>query len=502
MRARRGAYNIIFATISQIVTIALSITIPRLVLVSYGSEVNGLLSSVSQALVYLALLEAGVGAATIQALYGPVSLDNREKISAIMAATDRFYKKTGLWYVICVAAFSIVFSLVVKTNLSLWIVIPVILMSGLSGAVSYFFQGKYQLLLLAEGKRYILTNTALIINICISICKIILLLSGFNVVAVQAAYLIWNLVQTLYIVLYIKRRYKWLDLSVKPDYDAISQKNSAFIHQISTLVFSNTDVVILTVVCGLSTVSVYTMYALLFGMIGTLIYNVTGVQFALGQTFNADRGSYLKIHDAYEILSMGLTFSMFCVARIFILPFMKLYTAGVTDIIYIDQYLPYLFVAAALLSNGRTTSSMVINYAGHFKQTVTRTIAEASINMAVSIACVYRFGIYGVLFGTVAAMLYRANDMIIYANKRILNRSPWITYRRWLINAALFVAFSVFSHYVSPDLSTYPQIIGWAIVYTIIGVIVFFGVAFVAEPKVFQYVVQFAKPYLRKLRKR
>lgn len=47
--------------------------------------------------------------------------------------------------------------------------------------------------------------------------------------------------------IYIHKNYGWIDLSVEPNEAAISQKNSVLIHQISTLVFSNTDVLVLSV---------------------------------------------------------------------------------------------------------------------------------------------------------------------------------------------------------------------------------------------------------------
>ena len=73
MNIKRSFYNIFFGMLSQIISIVLGIVIPRLVLISLGSESNGLLSSINQALVYLSLLEAGIGTATLQALYKPVA---------------------------------------------------------------------------------------------------------------------------------------------------------------------------------------------------------------------------------------------------------------------------------------------------------------------------------------------------------------------------------------------------------------------------------------------
>ena len=78
MKARRSVYNLIFGFGSLLITISFGIVIPRLFLINFGSEVNGLMSSISQVFVYLALFEAGVGTASIQALYKPISTGVKE----------------------------------------------------------------------------------------------------------------------------------------------------------------------------------------------------------------------------------------------------------------------------------------------------------------------------------------------------------------------------------------------------------------------------------------
>ena len=45
---RKGIYNIVFGLIGQMIIICLGVLIPRLVLVQYGSEINGLLNAVTQ----------------------------------------------------------------------------------------------------------------------------------------------------------------------------------------------------------------------------------------------------------------------------------------------------------------------------------------------------------------------------------------------------------------------------------------------------------------------
>ena len=60
MNISKIAKNLHYSLLSQIITIFLGLVIPRLILVGYGSETNGLLNSVAQVIIYLNLFEAGV----------------------------------------------------------------------------------------------------------------------------------------------------------------------------------------------------------------------------------------------------------------------------------------------------------------------------------------------------------------------------------------------------------------------------------------------------------
>ena len=437
----------------------------------------------------------------MQALYGPVATQNRNDINSILAATNIFYKRTSRMYLIVVLFMTVVFPFTIKSSLLTWQIMAVTFLSGMPGVISYYFQGKYQILLRAEGKNYVLTNLTTICHIGTSFSKIILLLCGCNIVTLQVMYMAFNLIQVAYIMLYMKRNYSWVDLNVPPAYEKISQSKNALVHQVSSLIFNNTDTLILTYCCGLMSVSIYSMYTMLFGIIATTILNFSGISFVLGQTFNTDRKKFEKMLDAYEIFNMILTFSLFCIANIFILPFLSLYTRGITDVSYIDVYLPYLFIASYLLSNGRNSSSLVINYAGHFKQTQWRSILESVINITVSLTCVFQFGIYGVLIGTIAALLYRTNDMIIYANRKILNRNPWKTYRRWLVNLALFVAVTLLSKpiFAHISLDTYPKIIMWAAITCIVVIPLFFAVSSLFDRETYRYAKSIIAPYLQRI---
>ena len=474
--------NLWWGILGNVITTLVAILIPRLFIVNYGSEVNGLLSSIKQIYVYLALLEAGVGDASVVALYGPIGRKDHKATNEILAATHYYYRKIGLIYGACVVVLSLVYPLLLDTVIPYEICCLVILLQGSGSVISYLFQGKYNMLLRVDNRSYVTTNLGTVTTVLTDVCRIALLMMGKSIVAVQATYLVFNLLRMFYIAWYIRRHYPWIDLSVKPDFQAISQKSAVLVHQISSLVFSHTDVLILTFVCGLRTVSVYSMYATLYGMVGNIISIVSGsVQSVLGQAYNNDRKKYILLQDTYETYFMALVFSLLAVASIFMLPFMKLYTDG-ADINYVDWKLPVMFTAYQLLSYGRTPSHNPIGFAKKFKETQWRAWLEALINLVVSLVCVFKFGIYGVLAGTIAALLYRANDIIIFANKVVLNRSPWPTYRRWLINLVIFgIMVAVFVN-MPLKLDSYFWLILNAVWIAIIIMAVFFIVNSITEP--------------------
>lgn len=66
MRSKKALANISVALILQIVAIICGLILPRLIISTFGSDVNGLINSITQFLGYIILLEAGVGELFVQ----------------------------------------------------------------------------------------------------------------------------------------------------------------------------------------------------------------------------------------------------------------------------------------------------------------------------------------------------------------------------------------------------------------------------------------------------
>ena len=202
-KRKKSLKNLIFSLLSQIITIGLGLVLPRLWIVSYGSEVNGLLSSLSQFLVYLSLFEAGVGTATMQALYKPVAQDNWDDINGVISATHRYYRRTGTWYLIGLLGLSVLYPLLVDSSLSYTTVLGAVFFSGIGNVVSFYLQGKYTFLLSADGKSYVTSILSTVIHILNSFLKILLISLNVNIVLILAATFLLQFIQIGYILWYI-----------------------------------------------------------------------------------------------------------------------------------------------------------------------------------------------------------------------------------------------------------------------------------------------------------
>ena len=77
MRSKKAIKNIISSLSQQIAVIICGLILPRAIIGTYGSNVNGLISSITQFLSYITLLEAGIGPVIKSVLYKPIA--NKEK---------------------------------------------------------------------------------------------------------------------------------------------------------------------------------------------------------------------------------------------------------------------------------------------------------------------------------------------------------------------------------------------------------------------------------------
>ena len=436
--------NVVSSLIYQVVLIALGFLLPRLYLENFGSEVNGVLSTIKQIFAYMILLEAGVGLATTQALYKRIGEKDYKSANSVLAATNTYYVRTGVIYLALVIVIAVVYAYVIPNPINPNILFFIVLLNAVPSLFSYFVQAKYRILMEVDGRKYVINNSDTVVQLVSNAGKVLVLLLTDSLILIQAVYCVIALGQLAYLYFYAKRRYKWIDLKVKPDFSAIAQKNSVLVHQLSGIVFNNTDIILISLMCDFKAVSVYSIYCIFFSQMQNFVTSVvSGFNFALGQMFHVDRNKFLKVFSAYETVYIMATFIIYTLMAVFLLPLIQMYTGGINDANYSNVYLVFLFVIMNLLANGKLPTNSVIEYSGDFQKTRPHAIWEMIINIVASVVAIRFLGICGAIIGTIAALVYRSIVMIHFTNKKVLERSQWATYKHWVINGAVFALIMV-----------------------------------------------------------
>ena len=119
MRKRRLLLNTGASVIHQIISIVCGFILPRLILSHYGSSVNGLVSSITQFLGFVTLMDMGVGAVVQSSLYKPLAEKDTYKISQIMAASNQFFSRIAIVLCIYSAILMAVYPFLIDANRSL-----------------------------------------------------------------------------------------------------------------------------------------------------------------------------------------------------------------------------------------------------------------------------------------------------------------------------------------------------------------------------------------------
>lgn len=418
---KKSSINLITGISYHIINMVLGLFLPYLFITNFGSETNGLLNSISTFFVYLGLLEAGIATTSVQALYGLVAKEDHDGISSVLSASHNYYIRSGVIYAVLLVGLSFLYPALVDTELPLKTVVLVILLQGASSVWSYFFQSKYEILLKADGRIYIINIVLLISSILKNAGKIIAIYLGYDIVAVQAINFVVTIIQSIIFGFYIKYRYPWISFKEDPNYKAIEQHNSVIIQHIAYLVFNHTDILTLTFVLqDLKLVSVYSVYTLVFEAIQNIIDSFSNsFHFKMGQMAN-DRKKLLSYFDKYEKIYYGFGMVLNVTAYLLMKAFLTVYVGDVTDINYIIDYLPELFLIMKMLTVHRSKERQLINAVGHFKKTQSIGVVEMCLNLSISITLVFILGINGVVIGTIAALLYSTNAYTFYCNKNIL----------------------------------------------------------------------------------
>ena len=470
-RKKKLLLNTFAGIFKQMVTVICGFILPRYMLLYYGSSVNGLISSITHFLSFISLLDMGVGAVIQANLYKPLAEKNEEQISLILKSSERFFRRLAYIFIVYIIVLCFAFPSMVEFGA--WYTVSLLLIISVSTLAQYFFGMTYQLLLNADQRSYVQLVLAIGTVILNTVFAIVLMKMGASIHVVKLMTAVVYVLRPLGQMVYVHRHYN-INKNIKLVGEPIKQKWNGFSQHLAAVVCQNIDVAVLTLFSSLKNVSIYSVYYnVTNGVEQVIMTAATGLEALFGNMIaNGEREKLLKTFDAVEwIIHTGVTF-VFTVAAITIVPFISVYTRGITDANYIAPMFGMLLVAAYGAECLRVPYFRVIKAAGHFKETQNGAFISAGLNIVITIGMVFRFGLIGAAIGTLVAMVYHTCYFVWYLKKNILQRSA-IYFIKYVVTDIIVAIVSYWlTRGLSLSVSSYLSWVVLAIEVTLIVIIV------------------------------
>lgn len=410
--------------IYQIVYIVYGFITPRLILNTYGSEVNGLISSLSQFLSVIALSEFGMTAVVQSSLYKPLSRNDDIEISRVLTSSSRFFRKIGFVYIIYVFILCMVYPIVVSTPFDAIYITKMILILCMTSLFQYLVGMSYLQLLIADQHAYVyqIANT---ISILISIVVCILLTKFHcSVHLLKLSLSILLLISPICSIIYVKLKFRNVNTHTNYDVEPIGQKWNGMAHHLSSYIYSSTDVLVLSLFSTLSNVSIYTIYNIvlnglykLCAMFDNAVKPVLGSLWAM-----EDKNKLAHYFRFYEWAIHNLSIIIFGCTAVLIVPFVKIYTLQLDDkAMYVVPTFALLLTLATMFQNIKNIYHNLIQSTGLFRQTQVCYIATALINVFLSLLSVKNYGLIGVAIGTLGAVVFQIVWLICFVRRNVID---------------------------------------------------------------------------------
>ena len=303
MRSKKAIYNIISNLMLQFVVVIYGFIVPQIIISNFGSSVNGLISSITQFLAYITLLESGFGPVVKATLYQPIAKKDNKTIKNILKASEKFFRTIAGIFIVYIIALTIIYPILVRNEFSNVYTISLILIIAISTFAEYFFGMTYRLYLQAEQKTYIISIIQVFTYILSTIT--IVILAKLNV-SIQIIKLVSSIIFVLRPLLqnyYVRKKYNMNLKDAEGNYK-IKQKWDGLAQHVAAVIHSNTDITILTFFCSLTEVSVYSVYYLVVAGIRKIIEAFSsGIDASWGDMIAKNEYKNLnEKFDLYEVL--------------------------------------------------------------------------------------------------------------------------------------------------------------------------------------------------------
>lgn len=437
MRAEKSIKNVVSSIYMQVSIQILQFIVRTVFIKTLSVEYWGISGVFSNILMMLSLAELGIGNAINYAMYKPIAERDERKICEYMNFYKKLYIAIGIFVLIIGAALMPFLNFFMASRPNINNLYLIYFLYVLNSATTYFFSYKAAIISV-DQKQYMISNYNIVFSFIQAILQIAFLLITGNFLIYLSINIFINVSKNIYISAIADKNYPFLkkgnNLKLSTEESKKLYKNALamFLHKISNVILNGTDSLIISKFIGIVILGIYSNYSTLIitiKVIFDLIFN--SLTATIGNLCAKESND--KVYQVFApIQLLNFWIISFCsVCFITLLnPFISIWVG--------EDYILSMPVVIAIVTMFfftcmRRTVEMFRDATGLFWYDRYAGIAEAIINIVVSIILVTRIGIIGVFLGTIISNIttcFWISPYILYKYK--FKKNVWEYFKSYI----------------------------------------------------------------------
>ena len=459
MRSKNAVKALVMHLGYEVLVFALGIVFPRFIILAYGSEINGLTATITRILSLINLIQAGAVGAAIYQMYKPVAENDLETQSAIVYSSRRFYNRITFVYFCVAIVVGIFYSLRLRgSSFSFVEILLSFIILALNGSGALLFNSICDIYVSSHQKKYYLTAAMICEQVARYACLSAVLLLHLHFIYMYIAYLIGGVVGVS-VNLYFYAKLSKGKITKNPrnkDYE-IPDRKYLMMSSVGSEAVTASPSIIITTFVNLVASSIFSVYAMVFTSMKTVLNSIQlSFSAIFGNLVKTSGDDHIKeVYSIIEYITIALGTVLAACVGYLLVPFIKLYTAGITDADYLSVPLVLFVVLYTVVFAFRTAFSYVATVYGLFRQTCKIILFFGITGIAISVICVIVVGMPYVMCGLVFNQLGCAISTLYIIKKKVSWYDIFPIVRRTITMLAIVVAATFIYFILTPTVDSW-----------------------------------------------
>lgn len=457
--------------VNAIISAVFGLIYNNLIITEYGSQVNGLISTLTQFVSMFSIVEGGFTTAAVVAVYSPLVNKEYDKLNDILFTAKQVYIKIGLVIMLSVLLGGSIYIQFIESPFSYLQTFTLLIICVSVTAISFGVQSAYSILMQGDNKEYLMVLFSLLARTASWAMMIFLIYCEKSIILVYSINLLNLIMNIVFMRCYEKKKYPFITYKGQYKKELIKGTGDVFLQKIANLLFTSTDLVLISVFINLAAASVYNLYYQIFRMVFNLLASVCQAPFnSFGQLATTEEGkkNMHSIFKVYQHIILVLSNLCFATVGVLILPFVRLYTAQITDYNYIYSTLVLLFYSQMFAQIVNRPYGTIINITGNFKLQNKQCIIAAILNVIVSISFIKWWGINSIVLGSFVGTLVIVIMNVWKVYQSVFKGSCLADMKNIIVNYVVGIVTIVYSWNVLGTPADYMQLVLYSILVAIL----------------------------------